>query len=104
MGAAAEGCVDMVKVLLDAHADPDRHTPSEKLKDKDGNQSISSGKYTPLHFATREGHVRVIRVLLDAKASPHATNERGLSALDLARFSSHRDAVLRELNAKSKRV
>lgn len=69
---------DLVKMLLDAGADP--------------NAKTASGG-TPLHTAGFTGNVTVVRMLLAAGADPHATDGKGFTALDHAREKGHSEAA-----------
>ena len=65
---------DLVRVLIDAGADPNA-------------RSASGG--TPLHTAGFTGNVPVTEMLLAAGADPEATDAKGLTPLDHAREKSH---------------
>ena len=67
--AVCDGCVESVKILLEADADP---MYLDKYDD------------TPLHDAARHGHLEIAQLLLDAGASIDAVNEAGETPLDLA--------------------
>jgi len=73
-GAAKE----IVRMLLDAGADPNA-------------RSASGG--TPLHTAAFTGDLTMVRTLLAAGASPPVEDERGRTALDLARERSNAEAA-----------
>lgn len=65
---------DLVRMLLDAGADPNA-------------RSTSGG--TPLHTAGFTGNVPVTKMLLAAGADPEATDAKGLTPLDHAREKGH---------------
>ena len=67
--AAANGHVDVLKLLLDNHAYIDAESPN---------------RTTPLMMAARYGSPAAVKVLLDAGADPKLKNSLGLSALDFA--------------------
>ena len=61
--AASNGCTDVVKLLLDARADP--------------NKPNRNGRDTPLYWADFYGHKDVVKLLLDAGAKSHVADDRG---------------------------
>jgi ankyrin repeat protein len=65
----------MIVYLIEAGADP---------------QARAAGGVTPLHRAVRNRCAAAVRVLLDAGADPHQTNDRGSSAVTLARWTTGR--------------
>ena len=74
--AAREGSAEMVKVLLDAKADPNRHSKYEKD--------------TPLHSATTAD---VVDVLLAHGADPNAEDSRGDNPVAVAIFRGDFDVA-----------
>jgi ankyrin repeat protein len=85
---AGTDVTELVRLLLDAGADPNA-------------RSASGG--TPLHTAGFTGNAPVTTMLLAAGADPEATDAKGLSPLDRARERSHpevatilHDAVLKK--------
>jgi ankyrin repeat protein len=46
---------------------------------------------TPLHLAARRGHLGVVRQLLEAEAAVYVPDDRGHTALDVARAAGHTD-------------
>ena len=67
--AAASGCDELVKILLEHAAYIDAESPN---------------KTTPLMMAVRGMHVKTVQLLLEEGADATLKNERGLSALDVA--------------------
>ncbi len=74
-GAAAK---EIVKLLLDAGADPNA-------------RSATDG--TPLHTAAFTGSVEIVRLLLAAGGDPEAPDQKGVTPLDLARERRHSEAA-----------
>ena len=79
LGKAAQmGCENVVKLLLDSGADPDKADDYETS--------------TPLHQASRSGHRDVVKRLLDGGAHPNKTREaKGITPLHLAVKMSHNE-------------
>jgi ankyrin repeat protein len=69
MYAAANGCSEAVRALLDAGA-------AVEAKDNEG--------LTALMYAARNGYPEAVKMLLAAKADPKAKNKEGKTALQLA--------------------
>ena len=67
----------MVKHLIAAGADVNARVRSDET------YSASWGD-TPLHLAARQGQLAIARLLIDAGADVNATNDRGVSPLDLS--------------------
>src|SRR5262249_37877391 len=99
MWAVAEQHPDVVRLLIDAHADirarslvyaqtvVDEQTQRagrEKL-----NYTVQRGGMTPLLFAARIGDVDSARLLLDAGADANESQPDGISALVLAAHSGN---------------
>jgi ankyrin repeat protein len=78
--AVALGDVEIVRVLLDAGADPD----------------LKGGGYTPLGFAALHGHARIASLLLKAGANPNFKSSDGNTPLTAA-AGMNRVAVIRVL-------
>lgn len=76
--AAASGCDELVKLLLDHAAYIDAESPN---------------KTTPLMMAVRGAHLKTVRLLLEEGADLTLTNERGLSALDFADAQASRQII-----------
>jgi ankyrin repeat protein len=74
----SEGQLEMVKLLLDAGADP--------------NASTDDG-FTPLMAASGEGYVEIVRLLLQARADVTAKNKRGSTPLSLACQENHSEVI-----------
>ena len=78
--ASMDGCTDVVLLLLQMGADPEK---------------AMSGKYesTALHWAAIRGHKDVVKVLLDGGADPDSTCTRGGTPLHHAAYHNHKDVV-----------
>lgn len=72
--AAANGHLDIVRLLLSAGASTD-------VRNTDGS--------TPLHWAALNGQLAVVRALLDAGASAAALNDAGRTPVDEALSRDH---------------
>jgi ankyrin repeat protein len=72
--AAAENNTAAIKVLVAAGANV---------------HEASAGRFTPLLFAVRGGHVAASRALLNAGADPNKRMPDGMSALVLAIYNAH---------------
>ena len=71
--AAGRGHISVVKLLLDAGADP---------------KATANGGDTPLHLAAKEGYPEAVKLLLDHKADINATNEEGRTPLHYAALAT----------------
>jgi len=69
---------DLVRMLLDAGADPNA-------------RSATDG--TPVHTAAITGNIAVLQMLLAAGGDPHAPDNKGQTPLDLARETRHSEAA-----------
>lgn len=76
--ATEDGCVDVVKALLDGRASPE-------LNNSEGS--------TALHQAADGGHLEVARLLLAARASANATSLDGETPITCAESAGHNDIV-----------
>ena len=76
--AAGEVTKELVKMLLDAGADPNA-------------KSATDG--TPLHTAAFTGNIPVIEMLLEKGADPSAPDKKGHSPLDVARERGNTEAA-----------
>ncbi|OWW21468.1 ankyrin repeat domain-containing protein [Noviherbaspirillum denitrificans] len=74
--AAANGHIDIVRLLLDKSAYIDAESPN---------------KTTPMMMAARGGHIYVVKLLLDEGADATLKNELGMSAIDFAANHNHKD-------------
>jgi ankyrin repeat protein len=75
---ASDGQVEMVRLLLDAGADPSASTD-------DG--------FTALMAASGEGYAEIVRLLLQSGADVTAQNKRGSTALRLASQENHLEVI-----------
>ena len=79
--AAEAGDAESVARLLDAGADPNRHTA--RLEDLRGSSSLRrrDAAYTPLHTAAKGGRLEVMRRLVAAGADPKTRTQGGATLL-----------------------
>ncbi len=87
ISAAAQGNVDMINLLLDWGADPNKEADKETIR-----------LTTPLMAASAANSSECIKLLLKAGADASAQNENGETALDLAKSSEVR-TLLEETGA-----
>ncbi len=80
--AVANGNVEMVRILLEAGADPD----------------LKGRGFTPLGMSALQGHVRIVRLLLKAGADVDRKSNDGNTPI-IAATLMHRTDVVRELLA-----
>ena len=71
MYATHRGDIDIVRLLLERGADPNKQT-------KDG--------WTPLMYATEKGNIDIVRLLLENGADPTKRTKDGWTAKELARL------------------
>ena len=79
--ATRKGDFPIVKILLDAGADPNASTILW------GNSEL------PLHAAAKIGNIDILQVLLEHGANVNAQAEDGFSAIHFAAYSGHHDAL-----------
>ena len=110
--AAQDGHVDIVRMLLDAGAEPDscgdhgvtplhtaamqRHIEVVQLllnRGADVNRAKKVGGYTPLHGAAIGGHKDIVKLLLKHGADHRMTNHYGWTPLMIAEHQGHWDFV-----------
>jgi ankyrin repeat protein len=72
--AATQGHTEILRLLLEHHADVDARAPNQM---------------TPLMMAARGGHVDSVRLLLNEGAVDSLKNDAGLSAEDFAQKNGH---------------
>ena len=77
--AATGGSLEMVKLLLEAHAYIDAASPNGS---------------TPLMMAAMYGTSDAVKLLLEAGADPSLKNEKGLTAVDFAQMAKRDDVAL----------
>ncbi|HEY3218100.1 MAG TPA: ankyrin repeat domain-containing protein [Candidatus Limnocylindria bacterium] len=69
---------DLVRMLLDAGADPN---------------APSATAFTPLHTAAFTGNIPVVQMLLAAGGDPHVPDNKGQTPLDVAREKQHSEVA-----------
>ena len=109
--AAKKGYKDVVRLLLDGGAEPNRRSYSggtplkwaawyghkdvvQLLMERGATPQIAdcSGN-TPLHYAAQDGRKHIVKLLLDEAADPNAQNKLGLTSLHKAVFMGHKEVV-----------
>ena len=118
MSASIHGCTEVVKLLLEAGANPNiqiktsitmkdvmselpddilLQPQAKKLFLPQYNNYLVKGMTTygctALMFASLEGHLDIVQILLQAKAIPDLQNETGDTAILLAAMKGHADIV-----------
>jgi Ankyrin repeats (3 copies) len=82
--AASSGDVERVQALIKKHPE---------CIHSDGTPGCESG-YTPLHYASRAGHLAIVKVLIEAGAAVNAsTTAGGGTPLHRAAYAGHADVV-----------
>ena len=76
--AATRGHLDIMRMLLEAHAYIDAESPNGT---------------TPLMMAAHYGTPQAVRLLLDEGADPTLKNQLGLSAIDFAQRANRADVA-----------
>src|SRR5262245_18663554 len=99
MWAVAERHPDVVRLLIDAHADIRARSlaydqtvvdeQTQRAGREELNYTVKRGGATPLRFAARVGDVESARLLLNAGADANDAQPDGVSALVLAAHSGH---------------
>ena len=97
--AAKSGNTDVVQLLLEAGADPDR----DLLQNSPG---LPSPARTPLMLAAQRGHKDVVRVLLESGANPNRADGTDLSPLYWASIFGRKEVakILIDAGAEINRV
>jgi ankyrin repeat protein len=80
--AAMKGDEDLVKILLDFHA------------------NVEAGFYTPLFLAAKHGKLKIVKILLDHGADIDFCNDRGRTPLSIA-ASAGNEAILSDGQSKA---
>ena len=118
MCASFSGCTEVIKLLLDAGANPNIQiktstTMEDVMSELQDDillqpqvkplflpqlnnylvKGMTSNGCTALMFASFEGHLDIVQILLQAKAIPDLQNETGDTALLLAAMKGHSDIV-----------
>lgn len=90
--AAETGQVELVRIVLDAGADP--NMPEGSLIEDDDNETYQPG-YLLLQYAAKEGFEEMVALLLERGAEPRATDYWGGTALHAARTVRIAEALLK---------
>lgn len=89
--AARKGEVDVVDKILSLRLKKGNSLAS--LRKIPGVNVQDASGYTPLHFASLNGHRDVVRVLLQNDANVNIVDKKGCSPLHLASWAGHYDIV-----------
>jgi len=92
MWAAAEGHIDVVDVLLEAGADPNRQGHITTLTDRN-NADHPTGGFTALMFAARRGNDALVRRLVAKGANVNLKNGDDASAAMVAMYNDRFDVA-----------
>jgi ankyrin repeat protein len=100
MWAAAEGHIDVVDLLLEAGADPNRQAHVTSLSQRH-NADHPTGGFTALMYAARSGNEALVRRLVTRGANVNLKNGDGASAAMVALYNDRFDvaATLVELGS-----
>ncbi|KAK8576829.1 hypothetical protein V6N13_121829 [Hibiscus sabdariffa] len=77
--------LDIFKVLIETFRKKDYYQKVVNQKDEEGN--------TALHLAASKNQLQMLKLLLNCKADKHATNQDGLTALDVAQQHNNRECI-----------
>lgn len=103
--AAQHGHTKIVKLLLNAKADPNLKRDAFSAHNLDpfnenvGRHKLINVDYTALMLAAKNNHPDIVKLLLDAKAEPNAQNHYKNTALILAAIEGHPEIIKLLLNA-----
>jgi len=78
--AAHRGKIEVLQILLDANADPNKGHPGDKA--------------SPLHFACASGRTRAVQMLVAAGCDVNPSGADGMTPLMRAARWGHRDAIV----------
>jgi ankyrin repeat protein len=92
MWAAAEGHIDVVDVLIEAGADPNRQGHITTLTDRN-NADHPTGGFTALMFAARAGNDALVRRLIAKGANVNLKNGDSASAAMVAMYNDRFDVA-----------
>ncbi len=101
MWATAEGHLDVVDTLLNAHADPNKKARVSEITKRSTRTDYPSGGFTAVMWAVRDGDEAIVRRLVEGGADLNATNADGATPMMLAIINDRFDlaAKLLELGA-----